>query len=233
MSIHVDASPAASFLGGQGQGKSAAMLAQLIQRKPDYAYIIDPVQGLPANLYIDNNMEDLREALKDIAKRINATEEGEESGETYVLSFAPATETAKEASRIIADHVKAYGGLYIIDEAHRVVPVTDRSNPIIDIAKRGRHYGAAVWVGSQRPADVSRDITAGSERFMFWHDEARDLAYIREVLGPGGVDIVEKLKPLEYLYKHNRTGYLGRIVFEKDTPVCMKVKDIDLGGLRG
>lgn len=76
------------------------------------------------------------------------------------------------------------GGMAIsIDEVDRVIGFGAGAG-MRDLWRRGRHVGLTVFGASQRPANVSKEITSMSEAIVMLHvHEPSDVDYMRDLMG--------------------------------------------------
>lgn len=90
--------------------------------------------------------------------------------------------------RIDASPVPALGGLAIyIDEVDLMVPVAD--NRLAGLWRRGRHIGISVYAATQRPASVSKEVSAMVDIYgVLALDEVRDVEYLRQRFGRARAD---------------------------------------------
>ncbi len=79
----------------------------------------------------------------------------------------------------------ARGDMYVvIEEIDLFTSPLNTPPELMKLIKYGRHYGIQIIGISRRPAEVSRQFTAQSTRFViFGQREPRDLQYFRSVIG--------------------------------------------------
>jgi hypothetical protein len=104
------------------------------------------------------------------------------------------------------------GGMALfLDEVDQVAP-TNGSDSIRSLFRRGRHAGLTIISASQRPGNVSKEVTSQSEfiAVLALH-EANDVAYLEDVLGRQTArDALEwaNSKPYRVALYFPRTGQL-------------------------
>lgn len=93
------------------------------------------------------------------------------------------------APRRIGDSpVPALGGMAIyLDEVDLLVPVQDAR--LAGLWRRGRHIGLSVYAATQRPASVSKEVSAMVDVYaVLALDEVRDVDYLRQRFGRSATD---------------------------------------------
>lgn len=203
--------------GAEGEGKTTFLLAALRERGISRYLWLDPYDTAPGDTRIADAPP---EALPKLLGKVLA-------GDAFGVVVSPRGDDERETARVLAELGMGVGGVtLIVDEAHRACPVMDAPTAVLDLARRGRHLDCAVWLASQRPADVSRHLTAGGERVVFRLDEHRDLAYVRNTFGPGGEKMVRNLARGEFLYRYARSAYVGAVAWENGTPRTRLVREL-------
>jgi DNA helicase HerA-like ATPase len=175
-----------AVLGAPGTGKSQLLIARLdgVER----AIILDPYDAIPAG----NRFRSVTEATEFIKSH---------EGESYRVRVCPDTEEEINPCEPLARLALEEHAILVVDEAHEYLSHARLASKIekggapavLRLVRQGRHHEAALWVASQRPGAVARDLTGG-ERYIFRLEDARDLNFVRETLGPQAVPRVAHLK---------------------------------------
>jgi hypothetical protein len=94
------------------------------------------------------------------------------------------------------------GGLtLVLEEADQIAPVTGMSPDVARTISQGRHLNIEIIGTTRRPAEVTRLLTANAdEYFVFRIQEPTDLTYLRSVLGPEAVLVVNRLEKFECVF---------------------------------
>ena len=118
--------------------------------------------------------------------------------------------------------LRAQPRLFIVDEAHLILPRTLRRLPegLMELRARGRHYGIAVLYIAHRPVDVSSDLRELLDYIFLFHIpggiDTRYLNQLRSGLG----DATMELEPYHFVVYSANTG---------DWYIHKPVKDHELG----
>lgn len=213
-----------SFIGAPGQGKTSCMRAQLAQRDVRQYIALDPWQGekdsIPADVWVDSP--------SGIAQYLDLLGPDDD----YRISInCPISREPQFADEIARIAMRRRDCTLLIDEAQYACGLHTASLSVLDVARRGRHRGVELWLGTQRPSDVNRSMTSSGERYVFWLQEAVDLKYIRSTLGKGAERIVRDLEPLHYLHVKGREVALGRIIFLRGNPRAQDLTQLNYADL--
>jgi DNA helicase HerA-like ATPase len=208
-----------SVFGQPGTGKTCYLRYRLSQQKhPRRVIIVDPFDDIEATIVFHGDLQGAWDFLN-----------SQKPEDEFVLRFKPNPGQHWEATNLLAQAALATGSTLIVDEAHKVAKQHEECEYLLEIARMGRHYNCCVWLASQRPASISRDLTTGGERAFFYTDEPRDLVYVRDTLGKKAAEIVRDLPPLVFLYKHAKIINLNQIVLpERKGGLYKVVKTEDL-----
>jgi hypothetical protein len=108
-----------------------------------------------------------------------------------------------------------FGGTLILDE---VDAINVSESPCFDEAIRyGRNRGIHVITGCRRPAELSRNITAGADLALcLTTQEPRDIEYYRDFLGDDLAFTLPKLPQYHGVYKDFKTGKSGLFKTDPD-----------------
>jgi hypothetical protein len=199
-----------SVLGAPGTGKTTLLDTRLVGVRR--ALILDPYDALKA----DTACETVADALR--AAR--------EAGDTYRIRVCLADPDDGDANPVeaLAGQALEDGAVLVVDEAHEYLSTHRLARSAarggapsaLRLVRQGRHHGAALWIASQRPAAVARDLTANSERYLFRLDEAVDLRY---VAASSGREVAQAVRALpDYHAFHVLRGVTRRVKLEEGPP---------------
>lgn len=90
----------------------------------------------------------------------------------------------EEGIRLLRICQELRGALIVVEEAGAYCSPSVFPPELAELVYRGRHYGVSQLYVSQRPASIHRAITSQADVIVaFRQHEARDIAYLRSVLG--------------------------------------------------
>jgi hypothetical protein len=197
-----------AVIGSPGTGKTELLKARM--RGVHRRIILDPYNAIPAKIQVRSVAE---------AEKAIAATEGDAFDVRICIEGYPEENPCERLAKIaLEEHA-----ILIVDEAHEWLSTQKLASSIenggapsvLKLVRQGRHHEAALWVATQRPGAVSRDLTGG-ERYIFRLEDARDLNFVRETLGPQSVPRVKSLKDHHALHvlrgdvKEVRTELKGR-----------------------
>lgn len=212
--------------GAPGQGKTSLIRALRIARNLQRVITCDPYGDQPDGIETDGVVVgDLAFALKKLDQLLG---DGR-----WSLGFVPSETGAAYEADLLARAAYLRGATLIVDEAHESCGHNTVGEHVLRLARKGRHVGARIWLATLRPADVSRALTAHSERAFFWLKEPADREYVRKTLGAGAERIVKSLQPGEFLYDSGRTSQLCRVEWKKGVPLVTKICGVSQDELEG
>jgi hypothetical protein len=195
-----------STFGQPGTGKTSYLIYRLHEEHVQRAIILDPFDDIPADVVFHGDLQgchDYLDAMKvDIANGKNPS---------FKIRFKPNPDQHWDAANHLAQAAMATRSKFLIDEAHKVAKQHEEAPYLLEIARMGRHYDCALWLASQRPATISRDLTTGGERAFFYTDEPRDLVYVKDTLGKKAAEIIRDLPPFVFIYKHAKIINISEI----------------------
>lgn len=86
-------------------------------------------------------------------------------------------------------YVAAVGGMsLLLDEVDVFTPMGSSSAELRNLWRRGRHCGLSVFAATQRPANVSKEVTSQCRYLVILRQhEARDVDYLRSIIGKGPI----------------------------------------------
>ena len=191
------------FVSGPPEsGKSQFLASEFSSRTPRVISI--DITGETAERNPDAirtyGLDDLRGALKKCASwrrwHVAAQLEESELGPCFVM-LAPAPKSDDDVS-----FCRAVGGVAVeCGEAAFLAP-NGRIEPAVKAAfNTGRHHLLSLYMATQRPADVSRVVTASSPiKVAFGHREDRDLDFWRKEISAPIADVISELPPYHSIY---------------------------------
>lgn len=108
---------------------------------------------------------------------------------------------------------EAKRGTLVLDEADAFS--LDQA-PLFDwLVRYGRNRNVDLLTGCRRPAEISRNITAGANRlYMFRTQEPRDIEYFRQVFGDRAFELME-VEPYSGLYIDYDSQTIGRFKIDE------------------
>jgi len=191
------------FVSGPPEsGKSHFLAAEFTSKTPRVISI--DVTGETAERNPDAirtyGLEDLRAALKKCAGwrrwHVAAQLEEHELGATFGM-LAPAPRSDEDVS-----FSRAVGGLAIeCGETSFLAPNGRVAPEVKDAFNRGRHHLLSLYMATQRPADVSRAVTAASPiKVAFGHREDRDLEFWRREISAPIAQVIAELPIYHSIY---------------------------------
>lgn len=216
-----------SVFGAPGTGKTSLIIALVRERGVLRYLAIDPYASIPAQRY--GTLDAIHRRMGQLARS---------SADEFRISFVKGIDDQERGpvnpAQYLARWALSESAVLIVDEAHEYCGQHDPKRAIenhgapalLVIARQGRHHGCGIWVCSQRPAAVSRDLTANSERFFFRIDEPADLKYARDVLGRRIADVIASLEDLTYVYRLGHSAHLGKITWKNNLPSMEIVRDL-------
>lgn len=94
----------------------------------------------------------------------------------------------------------AFGGMAVeCNEAYDIAPNGRTPDEVLAAWRRGRHYGLDLFMATQRPASVARELTALADLvFAFAQREPADIDYLAKQLSPAVAAQVRELRPEAY-----------------------------------
>ena len=167
-----------TVLGATGSGKSVYLRQAWWPRAPRLL-VVDHIGEYAAQLGavgLDQTLALLREHAHVRTWRLFAGLVPEEIDELAAILLP--------YPNLQASPALALGGMAIsVDEVDRVIGFGAGAG-LRDLWRRGRHVGLTVFAASQRPANVSKEITSMSDALALLHiHEPSDIDYMRDLLG--------------------------------------------------
>jgi hypothetical protein len=191
------------FVSGPPESGKSQFLAREFTSKTPRVISID-ITGETAERNPDAirtyGLEDLRATLKKCATyrqwHVAAQLDESELGDCFTM-LAPAPKSDDDVS-----FCRAVGGVAIeCGEAAFLAP-NGRLEPSVKAAfNTGRHHLLSLYMATQRPADVSRVVTASSPiKVAFGHREDRDLEFWRKEISAAIADVISELPQYHSVY---------------------------------
>lgn len=191
------------FVSGPPESGKSALLAHDFTSRTPRVISID-ITGETAERNPDAirtyGLEDLRSTLKKCTgwRRWHvAAQLGEHELEPCFTMLAPAPKSDDDIS-----FCRAVGGVAIeCGEAAFLAP-NGRIAPAVKAAfNTGRHHLLSLYMATQRPADVSRVVTASSPiKVAFGHREDRDLDFWRKEISAPIAELISELPQFHSIY---------------------------------
>lgn len=204
-----------SISGATGTGKSSLARALLFERNAQRRLILDPLDEYESSASVHcMTTGDVDGALRDI----------EDNEEPFSIRYVPDGLEA-EAAGYLADWAMHLGNCTLmVDEAHEAAARNACSPSLLRAVKRGRHREVAVWIISQRPADIHPSLRAelqGTEAWYLRLAEHRDLEILSARRGPDFSERVSLLPELHaiQLLPLEPEGSVWKIKFRAKSPI--------------
>jgi len=174
------------FFGKRGSGKTTAIRGNLENCKGPVV-VLDILGNFDDPSYIQTKTID--ECIRNIQFYLKASpEEKRKMQKIIVLQAANPDAAVDYVSAVLYE---AHGGTLVLDEADGF---NETNAPCFDqLVRYGRNRGVDLITGCRRPAEISRNITAGANRiFIFQTQEPRDVDYFEStVLGEKAQDLMK------------------------------------------
>ena len=173
------------ILGRRGEGKTF-FLVELLKSSNRLIYI-DPI-GEQIN-------SQLGVIISGIKKLISYLEKNDKFRVIYQIG------SKKDEFSYIARICVAKKNLDLaVDEIDMFVPTYCNCEHILNLIKRGRHYGVSIYGTSRRPPEVSRLLSSQAHRMVcFGMNEPSDINYLRQFIGADNAEKVKRLRRYEYI----------------------------------
>lgn len=112
------------------------------------------------------------------------------------------------------------GGTLVIDEADAI---REKDAPCFNEAIRyGRNKGIDLITGCRRPAEISRNVTAGADMaYCLTSQEPRDIEYYRNYLGEQVAETLERLPQHHGVYRDFQTQKTGLFSTDKTGKITL------------
>jgi ABC-type dipeptide/oligopeptide/nickel transport system ATPase subunit len=183
-----------TVFGRRGSGKTTLIRA-LVPKLKKPVIIIDVLGNYIPDPKIPYTMkwvqtEDHLEALHEIKKYLQ--EPTKHSGVIVVKD----ADVNRCVDYMCSALWKIHGGTLVVDEADAVQM---SESPCFDEAVRyGRNHGIDLITGCRRPAEISRNVTAGADiAYCLTTQEPRDIAYYSDFLGEEQAELLQT-QPLHH-----------------------------------
>ena len=179
-----------TVFGRRGSGKTTAIRAAIPKLK-EPVVIVDLLGNFDPELKPNSpdwiKVKGSAPAVAEIKKYI---ENPDEHPGVISVEVAQGAETVDFIAAALWD---VHGGTLVLDEADFVslaeAPAFD------DLIRYGRNRGVDIIIGCRRPAEISKNITAGADRILcFTTHEPRDVDYFKKLFGD---EFAETLPNLE------------------------------------
>lgn len=183
-------------LGRKGSGKSQLLWELFVSQAPR----VITIGHIPQDLARDPNVITVRgrDELYRAIERASAFDRwhiaaalGRDALLELFLLIAPGLEAPPERSLS-----NALNGLALHSgEAYQVFPVGYTPEPMLEAIRQSRHYSLDLYMASQRPHSVQRELTAQADLiFSFAQSEPRDIAFLAESVSTPYAQVVRRLK---------------------------------------
>lgn len=125
---------------------------------------------------------------------IAASVEPDDLRELFTM-LCPPIGTPKEKSLAVA-----FGGMAVeCNEAYDLAPNGRTPDEVLAAWRRGRHYGLDLYMATQRPASVAREVTALADLvFAFAQREPNDIDFLAKQISPAVAAQVRELRPEDF-----------------------------------
>lgn len=214
-----------AFACGMKRSGKSYLLAQLAKRFPRrivFDFIGEYADKIP-NAYEATTLQESVKALLDARAGGNVWTVlcNVEPEEVPKILAALAPNNGKPESSF----ARAVGGVVIeCGEVDLIAPNSQKCpREVKNIFQRGRHYGISALVATQRPRDVHRVVTSQSDMIAaFRQHEPRDAEYLGNVMRSDAVELLQGLRPRNYLrYLVN----YGRLEIVNENGQTIKTED--------
>lgn len=202
-------------LGRKGSGKSQLLWELFTSQAPRVITIGHVPQDLARdpNVILTRGRDELYRAIE----RASAFDRwhiaaalGRDALLELFLLVAPGLEAPVERSLSVA-----LKGLAIESgEAYQVFAVGYTPEPMLEAVRQSRHYELDLYLASQRPHSLSREVTAQADLiFAFAQSEPRDIAFLGETVSQPFAQVVRRLKFEDHsCVVHDRVDGSSRIL---------------------
>lgn len=129
--------------------------------------------------------------------------------------LVPPFEAPAESSLSLALGKPWNGGIAIeCCEAYELAPSGRTPDEVLALWRRGRHYQLDLFMASQRPYSVHREVTAQADLiFAFAQNEKRDLDFLSDAVSEPFAQAVRELRVEDYCCMvHNRDDGTSRML---------------------
>lgn len=200
-----------TVFGRRGSGKTTLIRRLIpVQKKP--VMVID---------VLGNYTEDPWVITYSVEEGLNELQKYVRDPEAHLGIVVVADSNVSRATDYVCSALwKIEGGTLVLDEVDSIsVPDAPCFNEAI---RYGRNHGIDVITGCRRPAELSKNITAGADvAFVFNTHEPRDLMYYDDFLGEELSAQLPRLPPHHGVYKDFRDGKTGIYRTDRDGKITL------------
>lgn len=168
------------FAGNSGSGKTTGAWRLYLSRFPRQIILDQTGEWLDKVDYTANTLGDLANAIRQYAPDREWTI-------AYTLlddRFADFVRWLVPVPNVDTSPILAIGGaVLLVDEVDLLAPQGPASVEVRTLYRRSRHAGLSVVSATQRPANVSREVSAQSQHVVAYYlSEPRDRDYIADLM---------------------------------------------------
>lgn len=212
--MSVPASDRVFVCGASGSGKTVFLERRFLPRAPRLLIVDqtgewqEKMPKAPVYLGFEETLQGLRGLARTKEWRAITYLEPEE-----VMRLSE--EVLLPPGRIAKGYSYSVGGMAILlDEVDTLVPISNAPLPLRSLWRRSRHGGLTVFAATQRPGNVSKEVTSQCRWLaVLRQHEARDVLYLASVIDRGLIKAMipelGRVPHSVFLWDNtNRVGYL-------------------------
>lgn len=169
-----------NIFGKRGAGKTV-LIKNALKNCRGPVVVID-ILGNFQNIEDTIKAKSLGDAVSFVRDYRGAQDRGDNMDEIAKVIILDAHDPDETVDYVSSALWHAEGGTLVLDEADGFTP--DSAAPRFDyLVRYGRNKGIDLLTGCRRPAEISRNITAGANRmFIFQTQEPRDIDYYKKTI---------------------------------------------------
>lgn len=201
-----------TYFGKRGSGKTTAIRAEIPELKKPIV-ILDVLGNFDPEVEPNEatwiGVTSASEAIEEMVR--HAKEPKKHPGVIIIQS----ANMSHDVDYISSALWKLRGGTIVLDE---IDAVSIPEAPCFDeLIRYGRNRGIDVVTGCRRPAEISKNITAGADIILcFTTHEPRDIDYFSQKLGDEYAQALPKLEPFHGIYIDYANRVSGEFKSEND-----------------
>lgn len=159
-----------------------------------------------------------------------ACEAADEHGGSFRIVYCPSEENVTQAVERASVWAMALGTcVLVVDEAHDSCSSKnlDRNAKVIEVAKKGGHYGVGLWCLGQRPVDVAPDLRSELEGYEVFYFRLKGNANLQHVAQAHDKELAERVRALPplvcYRVTDDDTVERWQVTFPDGSPAIRQV----------
>lgn len=182
------------FFGKRGSGKTTVIRGNLENMKAPVV-VLDILGNFDDPSFVQTTT--IAECVENVRYYIAAPKEEKRKLQKIIVLKCSNPDAAIDF--LSATLWESHGGTLVIDEADGF---NETNAPCFDqIVRYGRNRGVDIVTGCRRPAEISRNITAGANRvFIFQTQEPRDVDYFESTVLGEKAEILMKIPKFHGLF---------------------------------